>query len=246
MARPLLSDSTMVSSNIRQAVILCGGIGSRLGKLTKSTPKPLLPVAGRPFLAFLLDRLRSEGLDRFLLLAAFENEQISRFADAYMAEHTDVTISVAVEPGRVGTGGAIWYAREELDPHFYLLNGDSWLNAPLRDLDTQLSDDIMGVLSLRQVDDRSRYGAVETDGDQVTVFGGSGSASGPGYINGGVYLFSRAIVEHLPQDGSLEQVTLPPLAQQAKLRGIKRDCYFIDIGVIEDFDRAQVELMAQL
>lgn len=231
---------------IRQAVILCGGIGSRLGELTKSTPKPLLPVAGRPFLSFLLDRLRGEQLDRFLLLAAFENEQIKRFANDYMTQHPDVTIEVAVEPGRVGTGGAIWHAREALDPHFYLLNGDSWLNAPLRDLDSLMTPQAMGVLSLRHVDDRSRYGAVDTDGDQVTVFGGSGSASGPGYINGGVYLFAKDIVEHLPQDGSLEQVTLPPLAEQGRLFGIQRDCYFIDIGVIEDFDRAQTELMAQI
>lgn len=232
--------------SIRQAVILCGGIGSRLGELTKSTPKPLLPVSGRPFLAFLLDRLRDEQMDRFLLLAAFENEQIKRFAQDYMAQHPEITIEVAVEPGRVGTGGAIWHAREALDPYFYLLNGDSWLNASLRDLDTLMTAEAMGVLSLRHVEDRSRYGAVDTDGDRVTVFGGSGSASGPGYINGGVYLFSRAIIDHLPQDGSLEHVTLPPLAEQGKLYGIQRDCYFIDIGVIEDFDRAQSELNSQI
>lgn len=231
---------------IRQAVILCGGIGSRLGELTKSTPKPLLPVAGRPFLSFLLDRLREEQLDRFLLLAAFESDQIKRFAADYMAQHPGVTIEVAVEPGRVGTGGAIWYAREALDDYFYLLNGDSWLNAPLRDLDALMTGDAVGVLSLRYVGDRTRYGAVQTEGDRVTVFGGSGSASGPGYINGGVYLFSKAIVERLPQDGSLEQITLPPLAEQGKLFGTPRDCYFIDIGVIEDFDRAQNELMIQL
>lgn len=236
----------MTMPPIRQAVILCGGIGSRLGELTKSTPKPLLPVAGRPFLAFLLDRLREEKLDRFLLLAAFENEQIKRFAADYMAQHPQVTIEVAVEPGRVGTGGAIWHARDALDAYFYLLNGDSWLNASLRDLDTLMTADTMGVLSLRHVEDRSRYGAVQTQGSQVTVFGGSGSASGPGYINGGVYLFSKDIVEHLPKDGSLEQVTLPPLAEQGKLSGVPRDCYFIDIGVIEDFDRAQTELMGQI
>ena len=236
----------MNAVQIRQAVILCGGIGSRLGELTKSTPKPLLPVAGRPFLAFLLDRLRAEGLDRFLLLAAFENEQIKAFAQSYMQSHSGITIEVAVEPGRVGTGGAIWHAREALDDHFYLLNGDSWLNASLRDLDVHITPSVLGVLSLRHVDDRTRYGAVETDGDNVTVFGGSGSASGPGYINGGVYLFNKAIVGFLPEDGSLEQLTLPPLALKGQLRGVKRDCYFIDIGVIEDFDRAQTELLAQI
>ncbi|WP_292052416.1 MULTISPECIES: sugar phosphate nucleotidyltransferase [unclassified Brevundimonas] len=236
----------MNAVQIRQAVILCGGIGSRLGELTKSTPKPLLPVAGRPFLAFLLDRLRAEGLDRFLLLAAFENEQIKAFARSYMQSHPGTTIEVAVEPGRVGTGGAIWHAREALDERFYLLNGDSWLNAPLRDLDGLMTPSVLGVLSLRHVDDRTRYGAVETDGDTVTVFGGSGSASGPGYINGGVYLFDRSIVEFLPEDGSLEQMTLPPLALEGQLRCVKRDCYFIDIGVIEDFDRAQTELLAQI
>lgn len=234
----------MTIKKTQQAAILCGGIGSRLGELTKTTPKPLLHVGGRPFLAILLDKLRAENIDRFLLLAAFESDQIKDFANAYMAQNPDVQITVAVEPGRVGTGGAIWHAREHLEDSFYLLNGDSWLDAPVRDLDLVFAknDDAYGVLSLRHVDDRTRYGAVDIHSDLVTRFGPSGSAQGPGYINGGVYLFTKAIIEHLPQDGSLEGETLPRLVAMSKIRGVKRDCYFIDIGIIEDFDRAQIEV----
>lgn len=228
----------------KQAAILCGGIGSRLGELTKSTPKPLLHVGGRPFLAILLDKLRAEGIDHFLLLAAFESDQIKDFADDYMAQNPDIHISVAVEPGRVGTGGALWHAQNHLEDYFYLLNGDSWLDAPVRELDAILEahKGAYGVLSLRHVEDRTRYGSVEIEGDLVTAFGPSGSASGPGYINGGVYLFTKDIIPHLPQDGSLEGESLPALCARSKIYGIKRDCYFIDIGIVEDFNRAQIEV----
>lgn len=235
----------MTQSQVRQAVILCGGIGSRLGELTKNTPKPLLHVGGRPFLAILLNKLRAEGIEHFLLLAAFESDQIKDFADHYMAQNPDIRISVAVEPGRVGTGGALWHARSHLEDSFYLLNGDSWLDAPVRELDKILEahDGAYGVLSLRHVEDRARYGSVEIEGDLVTTFGASDFATGPGYINGGVYLFTKDIIPHLPQDGSLEGETLPKLCAGSKIHGIKRDCYFIDIGVVEDFNRAQIEVV---
>lgn len=234
----------MASFNTRQAVILCGGIGSRLGELTKSTPKPLLPVNGRPFLAILMDKLVAQGIDTFLLLAAFESDQIKAFARDYAQQNASVTIDVVVEPRRLGTGGAIWFAREHLQPSFYLLNGDSWLDAPIRDLDPLLetNEKAIGVLSLRHVEDRTRYGAVDISDDKVTFFGASGSASGPGYINGGVYLFSRDIIPYLPEDGSLESETIPKLVSLDSAYGIKRDCYFIDIGIIEDFNRAQIEV----
>lgn len=237
----------MSRTGIHQAAILCGGLGSRLGELTRSTPKPLLPVGNRPFLAILIDELVCQGVRDILLLAAFENAQIREFAEKMQSCTPGVHVQVAIEPDRAGTGGALWHARSLLQEHFYLLNGDSWLDAPIQDLPVALGSapDLIGALSLRSVPDRSRYGSIAVEGSLVTEFGGATGRSGPGLINAGVYLFRREIVDHLPQNGSLEGETLPMLARQRRLAGIEQNAYFIDIGVPTDFSRAQTEVPLQ-
>lgn len=237
----------MSITGVHQAVILCGGLGSRLGELTRSTPKPLLPVGGRPFLGILIDELVSQGVRDILLLAAFENAQIRKFAEEVNDTTPDLQVRVAIEPDRAGTGGALWHARLFLHDQFYLLNGDSWLDAPIHDLAAALGSapGLIGVLSLRSVPDRSRYGAIVLDRPLVTEFGGTTGQRGSGLINAGVYLFRREIVDHLPQNGSLEGEALPMLARQCRLAGIQRDAYFIDIGVPHDFSRAQTEVPIQ-
>ena len=236
-----------MTSPSRQAVILCGGLGSRLGALTRSTPKPLLPVAGRPFLSILIDELATQGVRDFLLLAAFENAQILQFADQVRNSLPTLEIQVSIEPDRAGTGGALWHGRDQLHEQFYLLNGDSWFDAPIHDLGQCLknSPDILGALSLRSVADRSRYGAIALNGSRVREFGGRAGQVGPGLINTGVYMFRREIIEHLPQNGSLEQDVLPILARAGRLGGVEHDAYFIDIGVPDDFERAQTEIFTQ-
>lgn len=235
-----------MTSQIRQAAILCGGLGSRLGELTRSTPKPLLPVCGRPFLSILIDELVSQGIGEILLLAAFENAQIRDFAEQACRETPGLAIKVAVEPDRAGTGGALWHARDFLQDRFYLLNGDSWLDAPITELAERLnaSPEFLGALSLRSVPDRSRFGAITLNDQIISEFGGSQGLTGPGLINAGVYLFRRDIVNHLPADGSLENDVLPHLAQAGLLTGVEAGAhaYFIDIGVLQDFDRAQTEI----
>ena len=111
---------------IEQAAILCGGLGTRLGALTRATPKPLLPMGERPFLDVLLDALGRSGVTRVVLLAGFMAEQIKEYAEAApVKQRFGLSIEVAVEPYAAGTGGALWHARERFDAMFYLLNGDS-------------------------------------------------------------------------------------------------------------------------
>src|SRR5205085_1476305 len=148
---------------IEQAVILCGGRGSRLGALTAELPKPLLPVDDAPFLDLLLFELGRHGFRRILLLAGFGAARIAEYAAATpLRARFDLQIDVAVEPEPAGTGGALWRARDRLDESFLLLNGDSWLDINLRDLAARLARDpsTAGVLALRRLADASRYGAV--------------------------------------------------------------------------------------
>jgi len=240
------SGATSDAGPIRQAVILCGGLGSRLGGLTKETPKPLLPVDGAPFLQLLIREISRFGVTRFLLLAAFRSEQIEAFATALPGVlGRDIEVEVAVEPDRAGTAGALFHARDRLEDRFFLFNGDSLLQADLLALEARLeASGAVGALALRPVEALGRYGVVTLEGENVTRFGASGDPAAPGLINGGVYAFSRALAERLPPTGSLEADVLPQLAEEGRLRGLVCDGFFLDIGVPEDYARAQTEVPA--
>lgn len=230
---------------IEQAVILCGGLGSRLGDLTAQTPKPLLPVAGAPFLEALIREISRYGVKRFLLLAAYRSDQIERFARETPARlgRDDLTISVSIEPDQAGTGGALFHARDALDDAFYLFNGDTLLDTRLPELSRLLDDaDAVGVLALRPLPEAGRYGVTVLEGDRITRFGARSDAPGPVLINGGVAAFRKSFVDRLSPQGSFEADVLPGLAEEGRLRGLATDGYFIDIGVPEDYARAQTEV----
>jgi mannose/cellobiose epimerase-like protein (N-acyl-D-glucosamine 2-epimerase family)/choline kinase len=228
---------------LRQAVVLCGGLGTRLGALTASTPKPLLPVAGRPFLGILLEELQRQGISHVVLLAAFEADQVRAFVrDLPSSLSSAITVDVVVEPKLAGTAGAIRHATAHLDPVFFLLNGDSWFDIPLARLATRLKPDMLGVLALRDLPSVGRYGVVEVSGDRVARFQEKTGGSGPGLVNAGVYLLRRDILDTLPPEGSLERDVLPTLAREGRLGAHIGARYFIDIGIPDDYARAQIEI----
>lgn len=230
---------------IKQAAILCGGLGTRLGALTAATPKPLLPVGERPFLDVLLDELARGGVKRIILLAGFMAEQVADYAATTpVKQRFDLSIEVAVEPHAAGTGGALWHARDRLEDVFYLLNGDSWFDIPIGHLGERLRDDTaaVGVVALREIVDASRYGAVTLAGDRIAEFAERPAQPGPGLISGGVYAFRRSLLGRLRERCSLERDVLPGLAAAGALCGLAFSGYFIDIGVPEDLARARCEL----
>jgi len=146
---------------VRQAVILCGGLGSRLGALAANTPKPLLPVDGIPFLDVLLFELARHGLKRVLLLAGFAAQRIIDYAASTpLKAQFDLEIEVSIEPQRAGTGGAVWHARDRLDDRFFLLNGDSWFDINLLELASRVISEpsATGAIAVKLLADASRYG----------------------------------------------------------------------------------------
>lgn len=231
-----------------QAVILCGGLGTRLGALTAETPKPLLPVGKRPFLDILLFELGRHGVRRALLLAAFHADKIARYAhDNPVAKRFGISLEVSVEPDQAGTGGALWHARGRLDDRFFLLNGDSWFDFNLLALSAHRcgKSEATVVMALRALTDASRYGAATLDGDRVTRFAERPDAAGPGLVNAGVYLMRRELVEACSPSCSLERDVLPGLVDCARVQAIVRSGYFIDIGVPQTFAAAQTDVPAQ-
>lgn len=230
----------------RQAVILCGGLGTRLGERTRNTPKPLLPVGDVPFLQILMQEVARSGVRRFLLLAAHFSEQIESFAATISSRlGMELTVDVSIEPELAGTGGAIRHAFDQLDEEFFLLNGDSFFDVPLHLLaaEAQRDRNASGVLALRNVPQADRYGVVTLAGNVVTAFGEKPNISGPALINGGVYLFRRTMVEDIPSRCSLEQDILPNLALDGKLLGVSSAGFFLDIGIETAYQQAQKELV---
>jgi D,D-heptose 1,7-bisphosphate phosphatase len=230
---------------IRQAVILCGGLGTRLGALTAQTPKPLLTVGEHPFLDVLLFELGRHGLRRILLLAGFAADRVREYAAATsLKARLGLEIEVLVEPERAGTGGAVWHARDRLDEVFLLLNGDSWFDINLLDLAIRVFCDPSATagIALRSLPDASRFGVVETDGGRITKFRGRPDHLGSGLVNGGIYVCRHALVDRLQRCCSLEEDVFPLLARGGELVGLPFDGYFIDIGVPESFALSQKEV----
>ncbi len=223
-----------------QAVILVGGLGSRLGQLTQNTPKPLLMVGGQPFLDYLVEEVARHGCRRLLLLAEFEAEQVRAYVEASpIVARFGLAVDIAVEPSKAGTGGALWWARDRLDPSFFLLNGDSWVRVNLLDLAPRLdSAPWSGVMALRRVEDGSRYGTVDLSGGRVRAFQQGGQA-GAALVNAGVYLLRREIVDCLGPRSSIEADLFPRLVAEDLLIGHEVDGSFIDIGVPEALAEAR-------
>jgi NDP-sugar pyrophosphorylase family protein len=226
--------SSATPSEVTQAVVLVGGKGTRLGGLTSETPKPLLDVGGRPFLEWVLARLGRQGIDRVVLTAGYRIEALRAWLHGATL---DMEVDVFVEDEPLGTGGAFPAMVDRLDDRFFALNGDTLFDVDLGDLTLAAGEGECAV-ALRQVEDTARYGRVRQDGSRVTAFAEKAS-SGPGWINGGVYLLQRDVVAPLPQPASLEDDLLPALARDRALVGVRSNGFFIDIGVPESYAAAQ-------
>jgi NDP-sugar pyrophosphorylase family protein len=226
-------------SRLRQCAILVGGSGSRLGSLTRDVPKPMLPVAGRPFLQHLLDKAHRHGFESVLLLAGFRADVIQDYVASLGPEdHHGLKISVSVEPAPLGTAGALAQARDQLEETFLLVNGDTWFDFDWSALTT--SEPWPATLALRQIPLADRYETILLADEQVTAFQPRGLAPTlPGLINGGAYRLQRAIIPTAIAPLSLETDILPDLCRAGQLGGRVFDGDFIDIGVPESYADAQ-------
>ena len=220
-------------------MIYVGGLGTRLGPLTAACPKPLLPVANRPFLDTLLWHLSRFGFEKVLLLAGYRAEMVAAYATS-TPYRRKLDITVLAEPNPLGTAGALRAAAERLDDQFILLNGNSVFDFNWLDLAAShnRANEPLIVTALRWLGDTSRSGIVTLEEGRVTGFRVRGGG-GPGLVNGGVYFMDRAIIETLPEVGSLEADVLPILAAKGAVRGRTYKGFFLDIGVPDALDAAQ-------
>ncbi|MDB5315264.1 MAG: histidinol-phosphate phosphatase family protein [Rhodospirillales bacterium] len=230
---------------IRQAVLLVGGQGSRLGAIAHTTPKPLLEIAPDvPFLDILIGEAARQGFTDILLLSGHLGDQVER---RYVGRRIrNATIRVIREAAPAGTAGALRRVIDTLDPWFLVANGDSIFDINLRALATIPPVPALGRLALRRVANAARFGSVWLEGSRIVEFREKWAGEEPGLINGGVYCLSRAIRDRLPETGSLEAEVFPSLARDGLLMGDERGGYFIDIGLPDSLEEARRTLPRRL
>jgi D-glycero-alpha-D-manno-heptose 1-phosphate guanylyltransferase len=226
------------------AVILVGGRGTRLGSLTDETPKPLLPVAGRPFLLHVLDALQAHGIRRVCLATGYRAE---KFADTLGPSWERLELTYSQEDEPLGTGGALRQALTAIaQPRVFVLNGDTLFRADLAALyQVHVEKGAQLSLILRPVDDVSRYGQILFSEGRAEAIREKCS-TGPGYINGGIYLIEREplLAETLPERFSIETDLLPKWIQAGVVACATSDAYFVDIGLPAALARADEDLRA--
>lgn len=223
-----------------EAIVLAGGLGTRLRSVVPDLPKSLAPVAGRQFLAIVLETLAAQGFTSVVLSVGYRWELIqAAIGDAFAG----MTIRYAVENQPLGTGGAIRMSvRQCTGPDVFVLNGDSYVDVDcVAMLAAHRAAGAKLTLCTVAVDDVGRYGRVELEGNRIVDFVDKGT-TGPGRINAGVYVMARNLLEDskLPEVFSFERDVLAPRVRDLCPLAFPARDSFIDIGVPEDYARAQI------
>ena len=217
-----------------RALVLAGGLGTRLRPVVPDLPKVLAPVAGVPFLAHVLGWLQRWGVREVVLCLGYRAEQVIAAAPGLAAP--DQRLHFSVEPEPRGTAGALRLARGWAGERVLVLNGDS---LPALDLGAMVAAHLArgcpGTLAAARVPDGTRYGTLEVaDDGRVRAFRAAGTP-GPALVNAGVYLLEPAGWPHLEAGDSLERDVLPRMAAAGALAAFAGDVGFADMGTPEGY-----------
>ncbi|HRE49985.1 MAG TPA: nucleotidyltransferase family protein [Flavitalea sp.] len=232
---------------IKEAIILAGGLGTRLRSAVPDLPKCMAPVAGRPFIAYVIDYYRSQGITSFIFSLGYKHERIAEYISA---AYPGLSHQCVIEEEPLGTGGAIRRSCETASgQNVMVLNGDTFFKVDIRSMSRFHQDkEADCTLALKPMINSDRYGIVETHPDHSIRSFREKQFYAKSLVNGGVYLLNtqQFLKEGLPQKFSFEKDYLEALFAERKIYGFIQDVYFIDIGIPEDFRKAQHELPANL
>jgi D-glycero-alpha-D-manno-heptose 1-phosphate guanylyltransferase len=228
---------------VKEAIILAGGLGTRLREAVPDLPKCMAPVAGRPFLSHVIDYLRMQGIERFVFSLGYRAEAIER----YLQEHDPTLDYVSVvEEEPLGTGGAIHLAIQKTNSKDILVaNGDTLFKINLKELAAlHQKKDAACTLALKPMQAFDRYGAVEINEENTVLSFREKQFFEEGLVNGGSYLIdkNKFLSRHFPHKFSFEKDYLEKYTGENAFSGSVQDAYFIDIGIPADYQKAQEEL----
>lgn len=220
------------------ALILVGGLGTRLRTVVSDRAKPLAEVQGRPFICFLLDQLADAGLKRAVLCTGYLGERVQK---ALGMNHGPLALEYSQEPVPLGTAGAFRHALSKINSHTVLaMNGDSYLGMDLQAFATwHAQHHDQASLALVEAEDTTCFGQVELDADnRIRSFREKSNSTGAGWINGGIYLIPRTMLHEMPDRCplSIERDVFPTWT--GRLWGYKVAGPFIDIGTPESYAQA--------
>ncbi|NMC40419.1 MAG: NTP transferase domain-containing protein [Bacteroidales bacterium] len=227
---------------IKEAVILAGGLGTRLKAVISDLPKPMAPVGGRPFLCYLLDYLDSYKIRYSVIASGFMHESIEPVIGK---RHGNMSLVYSPEQEPLGTGGAILNSIDQINgTDFFVLNGDTFFDVDLHAYEkSHLRSKAVMSLAVKYMDDTSRYGSLVLQKDRIVSFTEKGISSS-GYINGGIYILNREwFTASAPgRKFSLEKDILERMTGTENITVFRSDGYFTDIGIPEDYRKACSEL----
>jgi D-glycero-alpha-D-manno-heptose 1-phosphate guanylyltransferase len=227
---------------IKEAIILAGGLGTRLRAAVPDLPKCLAPVGGRPFIGYVTDHFRREGIERFIFALGYKSDRFDAF---FRVEFPDGGYAISQEKEPLGTGGAIRQACEQVEGKTVLiLNGDTFFRISLEELvDFHTAKRAECTLCLKPMRDFDRFGVVELLEDGRVGHFREKQYYPAGLINGGVYALEKEalLVEEWPKVFSFEKNYLEA-GREERLYGLVQDRYFIDIGIPEDYRRVEQEI----
>jgi NDP-sugar pyrophosphorylase family protein len=224
-----------------KAVLLVGGLGTRLRSAVPSGPKVLASVGKRSFLDLLIGQLRSQGIHRLVMCTGYLADYIEKEFGNGRAWSVEIEYSKEEQP--LGTGGAVKLAARYLenDSEFLVMNGDSFLEMDFHKfMEFHRGHDAMATIAVFRVENTNRYGTVNVDGDgRVQGFAEKTGRDVPGLVNGGVYIFKQSVLQCIPEHpSSLEKDIFPRLLDHGVYAQEQRGM-FIDIGTPADYARAQ-------
>jgi len=228
---------------IKEAIILAGGFGTRLREALPDLPKCMAPVNGRPFLFYVINYLRSQGIEKFIFSLGYKYEVI----EAYLqTDFSTLDFQCVVEKEPLGTGGAILACCYKTSEQAVLVvNGDTMFKVDLeKAFDSHLKYNSDCTLLLKPMEDFDRYGVVELNDDDSIKSFEEKKFYKSGLINGGIYLLNteQFLAEELPEKFSFEKDYLEKYFETRRIYGSVQNEYFIDIGISEDYFRVQHEL----
>lgn len=218
---------------IMQVIILCGGLATRLGNMTKKLPKILLEIGERTVLDWQLDLLKEVGIKEAILASGHLHETLYEHTGTY---HQGMQIHYARENKKLGTGGAIANAMKYIHTSpFFVLNGDILLSDfSLQEMLRRFHEQMTGLLLSVRVEDMRPYGEIVSDSNgKITAFREKQSTCRAGYINGGVYLFNEKIAEAFPKQQAVFSIERDVFPSVPNLYALETDAHWIDIGVSE-------------
>lgn len=227
---------------LTEAIILAGGFGKRLQSVVSDVPKPMAPVNQLPFLDYMFRYLKHYGIKNVLLSVGYLADKVK---ERYRTSYNGINIKYAVENTPLGTGGGIRLAMEKCETNQILvLNGDSFFDVNIHHLFSQHTINRADcTLALRKVENAARYGTIKmAQTGRINLFKEKNGKDESGIINGGVYILNRQMYLDYTvpnQSFSIEKDFFEAKINELKIFGSELNTYFIDIGIPEDYKKAQ-------